>query len=135
MEANTQTMRSLLQQALDAWPQFDDEPTGPLLPGVFADDDEDRDVNGGDMVEWFGEWRLGVKAALAAPADPVQEAAPDLLYHLSEVIGTADEWRAMPVASLQKRMFEAVERARAAVVRAGGEAYAAIAKAEGAANG
>jgi hypothetical protein len=37
-----------LQQALDAWPDWDDG--GP--------------VNGGDMVEWFGNWRETVKAAL-----------------------------------------------------------------------
>ncbi len=41
-------MRQLLQDAIDAWPQFDtDEP-----------------VNGGDLVEWFGEWREQAKKQL-----------------------------------------------------------------------
>ena len=45
---NAEWMQRLLQNAIDAWPQFEtDEP-----------------VNGGDLVDWFGEWRLNVKACL-----------------------------------------------------------------------
>jgi len=41
-------MQGLLEYALDSWPQFDtDEP-----------------VNGGDLVDWFGEWRIHVKQCL-----------------------------------------------------------------------
>ena len=43
-------MDALLREALDAWPQFD----------------TDDDVNGGDMVDWFGQWRVRVKEALSA---------------------------------------------------------------------
>lgn len=39
----------LLNQLVGEWPQFDG----------------DEDVNGGDMVEWFGEYRARVKEALA----------------------------------------------------------------------
>ncbi len=45
---DVEQIRQLLQDAIDAWPQFDaDEP-----------------VNGGDLVEWFGEWRQQVKKEL-----------------------------------------------------------------------
>lgn len=41
-------IQELLEDALKSWPQFDtDEP-----------------VNGGDLVEWFSEWRRQVKEAL-----------------------------------------------------------------------
>jgi hypothetical protein len=41
--------RVLLERAVDSWPEFDDE---------------DEDVNGGDLVEWFSQWRDEVKDAL-----------------------------------------------------------------------
>ena len=45
---NAGWMQRLLQNAIDAWPQFEtDEP-----------------VNGGDLVDWFGEWLLNVKKFL-----------------------------------------------------------------------
>ena len=43
-------LECLLAQAVEDWPQFDG----------------DDDVNGGDLVEWFGEWRARVKAMLDA---------------------------------------------------------------------
>lgn len=50
-------LRDKLREAIDAWPQFDDP---------------DAPVNGGDMVEWFGEWRREVIALL--PAGDVRKA-------------------------------------------------------------
>ena len=41
-------MLRLLRIAIESWPQFD----------------TDASVNGGDLVEWFGEWRQQVKEAL-----------------------------------------------------------------------
>lgn len=49
-----------LREAVDAWPQFDVETT-PRLPGAV---DESAEVNGGDLVEWFGTWRAEVKALI-----------------------------------------------------------------------
>ena len=43
-------MSALLREALDDWPQFD----------------TDDDVNGGDMVDWFAQWRIRVREALGA---------------------------------------------------------------------
>ena len=51
-------MLTLQQEALGAWAeQFD------------AQDDLDKDVSvdGGDLVEWFADWRLRVREGLAAP--------------------------------------------------------------------
>lgn len=41
-------MECLIAQAIEAWPQFDCE----------------DEVNGGDLVEWFGQWRAKAKALL-----------------------------------------------------------------------
>jgi hypothetical protein len=46
------SLLALAQQAIDEWPEFD----------------SDDDVNGGDLVEWFGRWRDATKKALAAAA-------------------------------------------------------------------
>lgn len=56
--------RGKLQEALDEWPQFDADETEPRTPGCIPDDD-DVEVNGGDLVEWFGIWREQVKAMLS----------------------------------------------------------------------
>ena len=49
------TMQSLLTEALGAWSeQFD----GP--------DDQDLSVSGADLVDWFADWRLRVRAELPA---------------------------------------------------------------------
>ena len=40
---------ALLEEAVNAWPEFDDD-TAP--------------VSGADLVEWFGAWRDEVKKAL-----------------------------------------------------------------------
>jgi hypothetical protein len=49
------TMQSLLAEALGAWSeQFD----GP--------DDHDLSVSGADLVDWFADWRLRVRAELSA---------------------------------------------------------------------
>ncbi len=41
-------MHKLLKDAIDAWPQFE----------------TDTPVNGGDLVDWFAQWRLSVKACI-----------------------------------------------------------------------
>ncbi len=51
-------MLALLKQALAAWAEAFDAPD---------DTDKDVSVNGGDLVEWFAEWRLRVWEGLAAP--------------------------------------------------------------------
>lgn len=47
-----QTFRTLLEEAVQAFPQFDVPPT------------ETPNVSGADLVEWFDAWRQRVKAAL-----------------------------------------------------------------------
>lgn len=54
-------LECLLAQAVEDWPQFDTD-SAPLAPGCIAEEAEP--VNGGDLVEWFGEWRAKVKAFL-----------------------------------------------------------------------
>ena len=52
-------LRTLLEEALNAWAgQFD----GPA--------DEDLSVSGADLVEWFADWRLRLRAALTVKAAP-----------------------------------------------------------------
>lgn len=51
-------LRALLRQAVQEWPQFD-APAHIEAP-----------VNGGDMVEWFGEWRARVQQALDMEPEP-----------------------------------------------------------------
>ncbi len=51
-------MLTLLREALGAWAEQFDAPDDP---------DEDVSVDGGDLVEWFAEWRLRVREGLAAP--------------------------------------------------------------------
>ncbi len=51
-------MLMLLQEALGAWAEQFDAPDDP---------DEDVSVDGGDLVEWFADWRLRVREGLAAP--------------------------------------------------------------------
>ncbi len=50
-------MLALLKQALAAWAEKFDAPD---------DTDEDVSVNGGDLVDWFAQWRLRVREGLAA---------------------------------------------------------------------
>ena len=45
----------ILQQATQAWSEEFD-----------GDDEVDLNVSGADLVDWFGQWRLAAKAALAA---------------------------------------------------------------------
>ena len=47
--AASKRMAELLSQALCDWPGFDG----------------DEDVSGADLVDWFAQWRLRVRAALA----------------------------------------------------------------------
>lgn len=51
-----------LRDAVEAWPQFDDHSGAPSA-----------EVNGADLVEWFGSWREEAKALLAEESD---DAAP-----------------------------------------------------------
>lgn len=55
-------MLAALRKALDDWPQFDAE-SALLAPGCIPDEFEP--VNGGDLVEWFAQWRETAKAAIA----------------------------------------------------------------------
>lgn len=55
-------MLAALRKALDDWPQFDAE-SAPLAPGCIPDEVEP--VNGGDLVEWFAQWRETAKAVFA----------------------------------------------------------------------
>ena len=57
-------MRYRLNEAVKSWPQFDVDETALPTPGT-VDDEISADVNGGDLVEWFGEWRGRVKKLLA----------------------------------------------------------------------
>lgn len=78
--------RDVLQAAVDRWPQFDDS---------HAEDD--GSVDGGDMVEWFGEWVDDAKAAIAAdrkpPAKPARSTHSDLAR---EVLGLATKLAGLP---------------------------------------
>lgn len=57
---------ALLKSALADWPQFD-VPTRLLEPGCIPEEMEEAgEVNGGDMVEWFGEFREKAKAIIAS---------------------------------------------------------------------
>lgn len=56
-------LRAKLQEAVDEWPKFDVDETAMPLPGCIPEDS--AEVNGGDMVEWFGIWRAQVKELLA----------------------------------------------------------------------
>ena len=55
-------MLAALRRALEDWPQFETD-SAPLAPGCIADEAEP--VNGGDLVEWFGQWRDAVKDVIA----------------------------------------------------------------------
>jgi hypothetical protein len=48
---DTELARDLLAEAVNAWPEFDDE----------------REVSGADLVEWFAEFRAKCKTILNAP--------------------------------------------------------------------
>lgn len=52
----------MLNEAVTTWPQFDAQTELPL-PGVSPEDS--NTVNGGDLVEWFGEWRARTSALVA----------------------------------------------------------------------
>jgi len=47
-----EAMRSHLQAAIDAWPQFD----------------KAGEVNGAELVEWFGQWRRSARELLDSPS-------------------------------------------------------------------
>ena len=53
-------LRTLLEAARAAWAE-------PFLMG--------REVNGGDLVEWFGPWLARVNAELAEPPDTPEHRA------------------------------------------------------------
>lgn len=60
--------------------------------------DDDTEVNGGDLVEWFAEWRQRVKAALEPPpANPVAqspcEVTPRQLREAIDALAEAAETR------------------------------------------
>jgi hypothetical protein len=44
-------LRALIQEAVQAWPQFDLDPS---MPGTT---ESECHVSGADLVEWFSEWR------------------------------------------------------------------------------
>jgi hypothetical protein len=50
------SLRAVLDEAIQAWPAYDADPA------------DDCEINGGDMVEWFGTWRAHAKAARTAIA-------------------------------------------------------------------
>lgn len=50
MRFPSEAMRSHLKAAIDAWPQFD----------------VDADVNGVELVEWFGDWRRRARELLGS---------------------------------------------------------------------
>jgi hypothetical protein len=72
--------RDHVQQAIEAWPQFDAPPDAP---------DSVAHVGGADMVEWFAQWREDAKRVLAglppaapvapSPANSLESAVIDLL--------------------------------------------------------
>lgn len=47
-QSHVETMRRLLQSAVDSTTEFD----------------TDQEISGADLVEWFALWRSGVKATL-----------------------------------------------------------------------
>ncbi len=53
-----ETEHDLLVEAVDAWPEFDDP---------------DEPVNGGDLVEWFGEWRKRAKKVIREEDEPDED--------------------------------------------------------------
>lgn len=54
------TANTLLREAYERWPEFADQ----------------REVDGGDMVEWFAEWWERAKAVLEKPVEPLNSNAP-----------------------------------------------------------
>lgn len=55
------SMTGLLKDAVEVWAQFDTDKGADPATGEGTD----LDVNGGDLVEWFGEWRERAKAVVA----------------------------------------------------------------------
>lgn len=75
---------ALLQSALADWPQFD-VPTRLLAPGCIPEElEEAGEVNGGDMVEWFGEFREKAKAIVAGMA-PARD-NPDRIAYMEHLL-------------------------------------------------
>ncbi|MBS7703285.1 hypothetical protein [Chelatococcus asaccharovorans] len=56
-------MLALLMRAVNDWPQFAVASDTPPQPGCQPDDN--NSVNGGDLVEWFGEWVTTVREVVA----------------------------------------------------------------------
>ncbi|WP_192242781.1 hypothetical protein [Mesorhizobium silamurunense] len=65
-EAADKPALALLKSALADWPQFDVPTVLPLPGGIPEELKEAGEVNGGDMVEWFGEFREKAKAIIAS---------------------------------------------------------------------
>lgn len=56
-------MLALLNKAVRDWPQFNS--ATDALPTAGCQEEQDEYVNGGDLVEWFGEWVRSVRVVLA----------------------------------------------------------------------
>lgn len=52
-QTRARALIELLVRAVEQWPQYDASESG------------EDDVNGADLVEWFGEWRHQVKRLLS----------------------------------------------------------------------
>ena len=96
-------LRALVRDAVEAWPAFDANPA------------DDCEVNGGDLVEWFGAWRTRAKAALAGTAlrAPVRflrvvinDAYPGEILEPHDVHAEAEEEREQLAALVRGEVLE-----------------------------
>ncbi|MER9768923.1 hypothetical protein NKJ09_22995 [Mesorhizobium sp. M0189] len=109
---------AVLKLAVTDWPQFG---AAPALRSPGCQPEDDVEVNGGDLVEWFGNWRRAFvlpAIANAGSPSPVQAAAPDTLAALKAIKRARGNCGASPFEQDACNLMDA-----------------AIAKAEGQANG
>ncbi|MES0218007.1 hypothetical protein NKL07_21920 [Mesorhizobium sp. C280B] len=57
---------AVLKLAVTDWPQFD---SAPALRQLGCQEEHDVEVNGGDLVEWFGNWRRAFVLPAIAKAE------------------------------------------------------------------
>ena len=66
IEPKPPALRAVLQEAIQAWPQLDLDPSQAS--------DSELYINGADLLEWFSEWRQ--RAIYALKADAINAAGP-----------------------------------------------------------
>jgi hypothetical protein len=81
-----------LREVVDAWSRFD-KPTVIPTPGCVPEDG--GEIEDGDVVEWFSEWRERAKTIVenVEPLDSLHAAAPGMLAAMKRAVARiAGEW-------------------------------------------